>query len=48
MAARFGMDCVVYMGEEDIARQRLNVFRMKLLGTEVRPVSSAPAPSKTR
>jgi tryptophan synthase beta chain len=40
VAARFGMDCVVYMGEEDIARQRLNVFRMKLLGTEVRPVSS--------
>jgi tryptophan synthase beta chain len=40
VAARFGMECVVYMGEEDIARQRLNVFRMKLLGTEVRPVVS--------
>ncbi|MEZ4268214.1 MAG: tryptophan synthase subunit beta [Myxococcota bacterium] len=40
VAARFGMECVVYMGEEDIARQRLNVFRMKLLGTEVRPVTS--------
>ncbi|MCB9730399.1 MAG: tryptophan synthase subunit beta [Deltaproteobacteria bacterium] len=40
VAARFGMDCVVYMGEEDIARQRLNVFRMKLLGAEVRAVTS--------
>jgi tryptophan synthase beta chain len=40
MAARFGMDCVVYMGTEDIERQSLNVFRMKLLGAEVRPVSS--------
>ena len=38
--ARFGLDCVVYMGEEDIRRQALNVFRMKLLGAEVRPVSS--------
>jgi tryptophan synthase beta chain len=35
-----GMDCVVYMGEEDIRRQSLNVFRMRLLGAEVRPVSS--------
>ncbi len=40
VAARFGMSCVVYMGEEDIARQKLNVFRMKLLGAEVRPVSA--------
>jgi len=40
MAARFGMSCVVYMGTEDIERQSLNVFRMKLLGAEVRPVSS--------
>jgi tryptophan synthase beta chain len=38
--ARFGLECVVYMGEEDIRRQRLNVFNMKLLGAEVRPVSS--------
>jgi len=38
--ARFGLECVVYMGEEDIRRQRPNVFSMKLLGTEVRPVSS--------
>ncbi len=36
--ARFGLECVVYMGEEDIRRQRPNVFSMKLLGAEVRPV----------
>jgi tryptophan synthase beta chain len=40
VAARLGFPCVVYMGEEDMARQRLNVFRMRLLGAEVRPVSS--------
>jgi tryptophan synthase beta chain len=39
-AALFGLDCVVYMGEKDVRRQSLNVFRMKLLGAEVRPVSS--------
>ncbi|MDA0328365.1 MAG: tryptophan synthase subunit beta [Gemmatimonadetes bacterium] len=38
--ALFDLDCVVYMGEEDIARQALNVYRMQLLGAEVRPVSS--------
>jgi tryptophan synthase beta chain len=38
--ARFGLECVVYMGEEDIRRQAPNVFSMKLLGAEVRPVSS--------
>lgn len=38
--ALFDLDCVVYMGEEDIERQSLNVFRMELLGAEVRPVSS--------
>ncbi len=38
--ARFGLQCVVYMGEEDIRRQRPNVFSMKLLGAEVRPVAS--------
>lgn len=38
--ARFGLECVVYMGEEDIRRQRPNVFSMKLLGAEVRPVHS--------
>ena len=40
VCAMLGMDCVVYMGEEDIRRQSLNVFRMRLLGAEVRPVSS--------
>jgi len=39
-AALFGLRCTVYMGEEDIQRQSLNVFRMKLLGAEVIPVSS--------
>jgi tryptophan synthase beta chain len=38
--ARFGFECVVYMGEEDIRRQKPNVFSMQLLGTEVRPVRS--------
>ena len=38
--ALFGLQCVVYMGEEDVRRQSLNVYRMKLLGAEVRPVSS--------
>ena len=38
--ALFGLECVVYMGEVDVRRQALNVFRMKLLGAEVRPVSS--------
>jgi len=37
-AAMFGLDCEVYMGTDDVARQSLNVFRMKLLGTIVRPV----------
>jgi tryptophan synthase beta chain len=36
-AALFGMECIVYMGEVDMARQSLNVFRMRLLGAEVRP-----------
>jgi tryptophan synthase beta chain len=40
VCALFGLDCVVYMGEEDMRRQELNVFRMKLLGAEVRGVSS--------
>jgi tryptophan synthase beta chain len=38
--ALFGLQCVVYMGEEDVRRQALNVFRMRLLGAEVRPVTS--------
>jgi tryptophan synthase beta chain len=40
VCALFGLDCVVYMGEEDMSRQALNVARMKLLGAEVRGVSS--------
>ena len=40
VCAMLGQECVVYMGEEDIQRQSLNVFRMRLLGAEVRPVSS--------
>ena len=40
VAARFGMECVVYMGSEDIKRQMPNVFRMKLLGATVVPVDS--------
>ncbi len=40
VCAMLGLDCVIYMGELDIARQSLNVFRMKLLGAEVRSVSS--------
>src|SRR5690606_18958886 len=39
--AMFGMECVVYMGEEDTRRQALNVFRMELLGARVVPVTSA-------
>lgn len=39
-AAMFGIECDVYMGEEDMRRQALNVFRMKLLGTQVIPVTS--------
>ncbi len=38
--ARFGIECIVYMGEEDVRRQALNVFRMNLLGAEVVPVTS--------
>jgi tryptophan synthase beta chain len=37
-AALFGLECLVYMGEEDVRRQKLNVFKMKALGTAVRPV----------
>jgi tryptophan synthase beta chain len=40
VCAKLGLDCIVYMGEEDIRRQALNVFRMKLMGAEVRPVAS--------
>lgn len=40
VCAKLGLDCIIYMGEVDIARQSLNVFRMKLLGAEVRSVTS--------
>ncbi|MEO8199780.1 MAG: tryptophan synthase subunit beta [Gemmatimonadota bacterium] len=40
VCARFGLECIVYMGAEDMARQRLNVFRMQLLGATVVPVES--------
>ena len=40
VCALFGMDCVIYMGEEDMRRQELNVYRMRLLGAEVRSVTS--------
>jgi tryptophan synthase beta chain len=40
VCARFGLPCVIYMGETDVARQQPNVFRMKLLGAEVVPVTS--------
>ncbi len=39
VCAMLGLECIVYMGEEDMRRQALNVFRMKLMGAEVRPVS---------
>ena len=39
-AATLGLECVIYMGTEDIERQKMNVFRMRLLGAEVRPVKA--------
>lgn len=46
VCALFGLPCVVYMGEVDVARQQPNVFRMKLLGAEVRSVSSGSSTLK--
>ncbi|MFQ5971871.1 MAG: tryptophan synthase subunit beta [Alphaproteobacteria bacterium] len=46
VCARFGLPCIVYMGTTDIERQQPNVFRMKLLGAEVRPVTSGTATLK--
>jgi tryptophan synthase beta chain len=46
VCALFGMDCVVYMGDEDMRRQRLNVFRMRLLGARVEGVSNGSATLK--
>ncbi|NQT30698.1 MAG: tryptophan synthase subunit beta [Deltaproteobacteria bacterium] len=40
VCAKLGLECIVYMGEEDVRRQSLNVFRMRLMGAEVRPVHS--------
>jgi tryptophan synthase beta chain len=40
VCAKLSLECIVYMGEEDVHRQSLNVFRMRLMGAEVRPVSS--------
>ena len=45
-AALFGMECVVFMGEEDTKRQALNVYRMKLLGSDVIPVTTGTATLK--
>ena len=46
VCARFGLKCIIYMGAEDIKRQSLNVFRMKLLGAEVKVVNSGTATLK--
>ena len=46
VCARFGLPCIVYMGAVDVERQKPNVFRMNLLGTEVRPVTSGQATLK--
>ncbi len=46
VCARFGLKCVIYMGEEDMRRQALNVFRMKLLGADVKPVLAGTATLK--
>lgn len=40
VCAKYGLECIIYMGETDIERQQLNVYRMKMLGAEVRPVTS--------
>ena len=46
VCARFGLECVIYMGQEDMNRQALNVFRMKLLGAKVHPVTAGTATLK--
>ena len=46
VAARLGLDCHIYMGSEDVRRQSLNVYRMKLLGAEVHEVNSGSATLK--
>lgn len=46
MCARLGLKCIVYMGAKDMERQALNVFRMRLMGAEVRPVYMGTATLK--
>lgn len=46
VCAKFGIECIIYMGAKDMERQKLNVFRMRLLGAEVRPVHSGTATLK--
>ena len=46
VCALFGLECVIYMGAEDMRRQELNVYRMRLLGAEVRPVNAGSATLK--
>ena len=46
VCARYGLECIVYMGATDIERQALNVFRMRLLGADVRPVTAGTATLK--
>ena len=46
VCALFGMECVIYMGAKDVERQKPNVFRMKLLGAEIKPVSAGSATLK--
>jgi len=46
VCARFGLECIIYMGAQDMERQALNVFRMRLLGAEVRPVHAGTATLK--
>jgi tryptophan synthase beta chain len=46
VCARLGLSCIIYMGAKDMERQSLNVFRMRLMGAEVRPVYSGTATLK--
>ena len=48
MCALFGLPCTVYMGATDVERQKPNVFRMKLLGAEVKPVTSGAGHAEGR
>lgn len=46
VCAKFGIECIVYMGAKDMERQKLNVFRMRLLGADVRPVHAGTSTLK--